>query len=135
MFLPLRKKALLRTILANSWQTLSEYSVNNPFMADQHSPNIRKMFTFHMQIRFAANTLCEQPANILRTFSEHESRVQIRYAANILQRFCEYAANMDSKLLTEYAANILRTFCKYAANMDSKLQIEYAANIMRTFCE
>ena len=104
---PLRKKALLRTILANCWKIRSEYSVNNPFMADQHSLNICKLFTFHMQIRFAANTLCEQPVNILRTFIEHESRVYIRYAANILQPFCEYATNMDSKPLTEYAANIL----------------------------
>ena len=30
----------------------------------------------------------KQPANILRTFSEHGSRPQIRYAANILLPFC-----------------------------------------------
>ena len=53
---PYGKNALLPTIFANSWQIFGEYTVDNPFMADQHSPNIRKMFTFHMQIRFAANT-------------------------------------------------------------------------------
>ena len=52
------------------------------------------MFTFHMQIRSAANTLSEQPANIQRICGEHDSRQQIKYAANILQTFCEYATNM-----------------------------------------
>ena len=52
------------------------------------------MFTFHMQIRSAANTLSKQPANSQRICGEHDSRQQIKYAANILQTFFEYATNM-----------------------------------------
>ena len=63
-------------------------------MADQYSQNVREMFTFHMQIRSAANTLSEQPAIIQRICGEHDSKQQIRYAANIPQTFCEYATNM-----------------------------------------
>ena len=102
------------------WPAFTEYSQNVHF---SHANWICREY------------LCEQPANILRSFSEHESRVQIRYAANILPPFCKYTANMDSKLLTEYAANNLQTFCKYAAIMDAKLQIEYVANILRKFLE
>ena len=63
-------------------------------MADQYWRNVSGMFTFHMQIRSAANTLSLQPANIQRICGEHDSKQQIKYAANIPQTFCEYATNM-----------------------------------------
>ena len=59
-------------------------------MADQYSQNVREIFTFHMQIRYAASTL----VNSLWIFSE--------YVANMIQ---------DSKL------NKQQISCKHSANM------------------
>ena len=49
------KNALPRTIFANSYRIICDCPVNIPSKADQYSQNVCEMFTFHMQIRSAAN--------------------------------------------------------------------------------
>ena len=93
-------------------------------MADQYSGNVREMFTFHMQIRSAANTSANMHLNLL-----------IKYAVNILRSFCEYSVtilikskNSCSKYVGTIIANSLRTSRHYAANMISENLVSAVGN-------
>ena len=66
---------------------------------------------------------------------EHDSRQQIKYAANILQTFREYAMNMHLNMEIIYGANIQRSSCDYSAKILIKSKNSCCNYVANNNCE